>query len=107
MAFPPTFYPVTNKTMFRHVNWTWAPPGAQGNVCVRCGSNCFCAAEAGLLPRTRSAHADPNSVMFQAVDAADTAEANQDTEVAHASSAAAQVEMQDGIMAIMQYDSDE
>jgi hypothetical protein len=45
--------------------------------------------------------------MFQAVDAADTAEANQDTEVAHASSAAAQVEMQDGIMAIMQYDSDE
>jgi len=71
--------------MFHHVNWTWAPPGSKGNVCERCGTNCFCAAEAGVLPRTRG------SAKNEAVTAATNGHP---------------FVLADGLAAIMQYDSD-
>ncbi len=54
-------------------------------MCERCGTNCFCAAEAGVLPRTRGA----------AKNEAVTAAANGHAFV-----------LADGLAAIMQYDSD-
>lgn len=75
--------------MFRHVNWTWAPPGSKGNVCERCGTNCFCAAQQGLLPRTRGAA--KNEAAKQVVAAV----VNENPVV-----------LADGLAAIMQYDSD-
>jgi len=57
MAYPRDHYPVHNNGMYHHVNWTWAPPGAKGNVCENCGTHCFCADVVALLPRTRSAAA--------------------------------------------------
>jgi hypothetical protein len=83
--------------MFHHVNWTWAPPGCKGNVCERCGSNCFCTAKLGLLPKTRSALAAANAAQM---NAAAQMHAVQQAVVAP------QDEQLDGIAAILQYDSD-
>lgn len=77
--------------MFHHVNWTWVPPGGKGNVCERCGSHCFCTAESGLLPKTRSAVAATNAAQQLPVQQA---------------VAPSQDGQQDGIAAILQYDSD-
>jgi hypothetical protein len=101
MAYPPSYYPISNKTMFHHVNWTWAPPGANGNLCERCGTHCFCAAEAGLLPKTRGALA--------AVHAVTALEAVQEAvqEAAQEAVVAPQYVLQDGIAAILQYDTEE
>ena len=81
--------------MFHHVNWTWVPPGGKGNVCERCGSHCFCTAESGLMPKTRSAVA--------AANAAQQLPVQQDLNPAVAPPQEGQ---QDGIAAILMYDSD-
>ncbi len=73
--------------MFHHVNWTWAPPGTKGNMCERCGTNCFCVAEAGLLPKTRAAAKNI---------------ANADSDGVYVAPAV----LPDGLAAIMLYDSD-
>jgi hypothetical protein len=81
--------------MFHHVNWTWAPPGCKGNVCEHCGTHCFCTAKLGLLPKTRSTLATAN--VQQQQHAAGPAEQQ--------AVAAPQDALQDGIAAILQYDS--
>jgi hypothetical protein len=98
MAQPPSFYPVKNKTCFFHVNWTWAPPGTQGNICEQCGTHCFCAAKQGLLPKTRSAlvAVHPQVVVEQ-----------QGLAIEHDAVALESVAAPlDGLAAILQYDSD-
>ena len=53
MAYPPNYHPIKNYAMFTCSNWTWASPGARGNICDQCGTDCFCDAKNGLLPRKR------------------------------------------------------
>jgi hypothetical protein len=77
------------------VNWTWAPPGSKGNVCERCGTNCFCAANEGLLPRTRS------TVKNQAMKQSSDGVANENPVVNEGP-----VVLPEGLAAIIQYDSD-
>ena len=96
--------------MFHHVNWTWVPPGGKGNVCERCGSHCFCTAESGLLPKTRSAVAAAKAAQQLPV------QQNLNPLVAHPqlpvqqdfnpAVAPPQEGQQDGIAAILMYDSD-
>lgn len=95
MAYPHSYYPIANKKMYHHVNWTWAPPGAKGNICERCGSHCFCAAEAGLLPKTRS-----SSVAVQ--QEPDAVEEQQQPDGVQEPAEAPL----DGLAAILQYESD-
>jgi hypothetical protein len=90
MAYPPSYYPIANKAMFFHVNWTWAPPGTRGNVCELCGSHCFCAAKAGLLPKTRSG----------------SMSASVEQPVRLAVEQPVQQAVQDSLELILQYDSD-
>ena len=52
MAYPPSYHTIKNRTKFRSGNWIWAPPGSRWNACDYCGTDCFCDAEDGLLPRT-------------------------------------------------------
>ena len=57
MAYPPSYHTIKNRTKFRSGNWIWAPPGSRWNACDYCGTDCFCDAEDGLLPRTRKRRA--------------------------------------------------
>ena len=82
--------------MFFHVNWTWAPPGTRGNVCELCGSHCFCAAKAGLLPKTRSAIAAASATQQHAVEQPVQLAVEQPVQQA----------VQDSLELILQYDSD-
>ena len=104
MAYPPSYYPIKNYTMFNIGNWRWAAPGDDGNRCERCGTHCFCAAEKGQLPRTRnSGQRAAAAAASAAAAAAAVAEAIEHVEVAIADDAVVQ---QDGIAAILMYDSD-
>ncbi len=97
MAYPPSYYPISNKTFFHHVNWTWAPPGAKGNTCEHCGTHCFCAAKKGLLPKTRSANAALQAAVVHAVAAPQPV-------VVQEAAAVLQDVLPHGIAAILEYD---
>jgi hypothetical protein len=69
-------------------------------MCERCGSHCFCAAVLGLLPKSRSAAAIANSAQQQMVE--EDLAASQDVQAV----AAPQDELQFGIAAFLEYDSE-
>ncbi len=124
MAYPPSYHPIKNFTQFRYGNWTWAPPGARGNVCDNCGTHCFCDAKEGLLPRKRRAVVAPAvvdtatpvaadaGVADAVVDAASPAVAAADVDAATPAAAAAVVDAAavvkdvafEGILALSAYD---
>ena len=122
MAYPHSYYPIKNYTMYRSGNWRWAAPGDVGNRCERCGTHCFCAAEEGELSRTRnlgkrSAAAAVTAaaavVAAEAIDnfagAAEAIDAAAGAYEAVANEAVAEnaaVQL-DGIAAILMYDGDE
>jgi hypothetical protein len=96
--------------MFNIGNWRWAAPGDDGNRCERCGTHCFCAAEKGQLPRTRNsgkraaaAAAASAAAAAASAAAAAVAEVIELDELAVADDAIVQ---QDGIAAILMYESD-
>ena len=99
MAYPPSYHPIKNLTQFRSGNWTWAAPGARGNVCDFCGTHCFCDAEEGLLPRTRGAAAGLAAPVALAANAAAPAAAPAVVNVVE------DVEFE-GIVALLAYDDE-
>jgi hypothetical protein len=74
-------------------------------MCEHCGTHCFCAAQKGLLPKTRSGIAALQIAAVHAV-AAPQAAAPQALAVQEPAAAPQNIP-QDGIAAILQYDSDE
>jgi hypothetical protein len=106
MAYPPSYHPIKNLTQFRSGNWTWAPPGARGNVCDNCGTHCFCDAKKGLLPRKRRAVVDVVDAAPPAAAEAAPAVVDDATPPAAADAAPAVLENVEfeGILALSAYD---
>ena len=120
MAYPHSYYPIKNYTMYRSGNWRWAAPGDVGNRCERCGTHCFCAAEEGKLSHLRNLGKGAAAAVVAAADDVVAAEAIDNVAGAAAIDAAARARavaneavaenaavQLDGIAAILMYDSDE